>query len=68
MVRASVVSRAYSDRARTKSGQVGKSKGIRKLPTQVTPTRWNPATPLVASIEEDRGIESTRLWRVLRRF
>lgn len=38
----------------------------RSLP--VTPTRWNPATPLVASIEEDRGIESTRLWRVLRRF
>jgi site-specific recombinase XerD len=38
----------------------------RSLP--VTPARWNPATPLVASIEEDRGIESTRLWRVLRRF
>lgn len=35
----------------------------------VTPTRWNPATPLVASLEEDRAhIESTRLWRVLRRF
>jgi site-specific recombinase XerD len=38
----------------------------RSLP--VTPARWNPATPLVASLEEDRGIESTRLWRVLRRF
>ncbi|WP_396333936.1 phage integrase family protein [Burkholderia anthina] len=35
----------------------------------VTPVRWNPATPLVASLEEDgAGIESTRLWRVLRRF
>jgi site-specific recombinase XerD len=35
----------------------------------VTPARWNPATPLVASLEEDgAGIESTRLWRVLRRF
>ncbi|MCX5542089.1 site-specific integrase [Paraburkholderia sp. CNPSo 3076] len=39
----------------------------RRLP--VTPARWNPATPLVASLEEDgTGIESTRLWRVLRRF
>jgi site-specific recombinase XerD len=35
----------------------------------VTPARWNPATPLVASLEEEgAGIESTRLWRVLRRF
>ncbi|MGF6482897.1 phage integrase family protein [Paraburkholderia sp. JPY419] len=35
----------------------------------VTPARWNPATPLVSSLEEDgAGIESTRLWRVLRRF
>ncbi|WP_421380921.1 phage integrase family protein (plasmid) [Paraburkholderia sp. DD10] len=35
----------------------------------VTPARWNPATPLVASLEEDgAGIESARLWRVLRRF
>ncbi len=39
----------------------------RSLP--VTPARWNPAMPLVASLEEDgAGIESTRLWRVLRRF
>ncbi|WP_233838740.1 phage integrase family protein [Paraburkholderia sp. ZP32-5] len=39
----------------------------RRLP--VTPARWNPATPLVGSIEGDgRGIESTRLGRVLRRF
>lgn len=35
----------------------------------VTPTRWTPDTPLVANLEEDgAGIESTRLWRVLRRF
>ncbi|HDR9278225.1 TPA: site-specific integrase [Burkholderia vietnamiensis] len=35
----------------------------------VTPSRWNPAMPLVASLDEGgAGIESTRLWRVLRRF
>ncbi|AOI86292.1 integrase [Burkholderia pseudomultivorans] len=35
----------------------------------VTPSRWNPGTPLVGSLDEDgAGIESTRLWRVLRRF
>ncbi|WP_257251503.1 site-specific integrase [Burkholderia cepacia] len=35
----------------------------------VTPSRWNPITPLVANLEEDgAGIESARLWRVLRRF
>ena len=35
----------------------------------VTPARWNPVTPLVASLEEDgSGIEPRRLWRVLRRF
>ncbi|MGS1076293.1 phage integrase family protein [Burkholderia glumae] len=35
----------------------------------VTPTLWNPVTPLVASLEEDgAGIEPRRLWRVLRRF
>lgn len=39
----------------------------RRLP--VTPERWNPATPIVASLEEDRAsIETTRLGRVLRRF
>ncbi|MGU4701460.1 site-specific integrase [Burkholderia cepacia] len=39
----------------------------RDLP--VTPARWNPATPLVASLEEDgASIEPGRLWRVLRRF
>jgi site-specific recombinase XerD len=35
----------------------------------VTPARWNPATRVVASLEEDgAGIETTRLGRVLRRF
>ncbi|MGU7782684.1 phage integrase family protein [Burkholderia sp. PU8-34] len=35
----------------------------------VTPVRWDPATPLVASLDEDgAGIEPRRLWRVLRRF
>ncbi|WP_018421954.1 phage integrase family protein [Paraburkholderia tuberum] len=35
----------------------------------VTPERWSPATPLVVSLEEDDAhIESTRLWRVMRRF
>lgn len=35
----------------------------------VTPSRWDPTTPLVANLEDDAaGIESTRLWRVLRRF
>ncbi|WP_232427480.1 phage integrase family protein [Burkholderia ubonensis] len=35
----------------------------------VTPARWNPATPIVASLEEDgASIETTRLGRVLRRF
>ncbi|HEM7808133.1 site-specific integrase [Burkholderia multivorans] len=39
----------------------------RDLP--VTPARWNPSTPLVASLEEDgASIEPGRLWRVLRRF
>ncbi|CAM2198507.1 Tyrosine-type recombinase/integrase (plasmid) [Paraburkholderia kururiensis] len=39
----------------------------RRLP--VTPERWRPATPLVASIAEDgAGIVSTRLWFVLKRF
>ncbi|KVD83325.1 integrase [Burkholderia stagnalis] len=35
----------------------------------ITPARWNPATPLVASLDEDgAGIEPRRLWRVLRQF
>ncbi|RZF23463.1 integrase [Paraburkholderia sp. UYCP14C] len=40
----------------------------RQLP--VTPARWNPKTPLVASLGEDRaaGIVGSRLGRVMRRF
>jgi len=39
----------------------------RRLP--ITPARWDPATPIVASLEEDgTRIETTRLGRVLRRF
>lgn len=35
----------------------------------VTPARWNPTAPIVASLEEDgESIETTRLGRVLRRF
>ncbi len=40
----------------------------RRLP--VTPERWEPRTPLIASLDEDRvtGITGTRLWHVMRRF
>jgi site-specific recombinase XerD len=36
----------------------------------VTPTLWNPRTPLVGSLGEDghAGIAGARLWRVMRRF
>jgi site-specific recombinase XerD len=40
----------------------------RRLPT--TPARWDPATPLLASLEQDHagGVTSARLWAVLKRF
>jgi site-specific recombinase XerD len=40
----------------------------RRLP--VTPARWEPRTPLVASLDKDlvKGITGTRLWHVMRRF
>ncbi|KGW18144.1 site-specific integrase [Burkholderia pseudomallei] len=40
----------------------------RRLP--VTPTRWEPKTPLLAPLEADRGtgITGARLWAVMRRF
>lgn len=40
----------------------------RRLPT--TPERWNPATPLLGSLEQDSaaGITAARLWNVVRRF
>jgi site-specific recombinase XerD len=40
----------------------------RRLPT--TPTRWDPATPLLGSLEQDsgEGITAARLWAVMKRF
>lgn len=40
----------------------------RRLPT--TPSRWDPATPLVGSLEQDSaaGITASRLWAVMKRF
>lgn len=40
----------------------------RRLP--VTRERWNPTTPILASLGEDEGagITGARLWRVMRRF
>lgn len=40
----------------------------RRLP--LTPERWKPATPILASLGEDEGVGITgaRLWRVMRRF
>ncbi|SOE47751.1 Site-specific recombinase XerD [Burkholderia sp. OK233] len=40
----------------------------RRLP--VTPARWDPRTPLLASLEQDSttSITGTRLWNVMRRF
>lgn len=42
--------------------------GQRRLP--VTWTRWDPTTPLLASLEQDSttSITGTRLWHVMRRF
>jgi site-specific recombinase XerD len=36
----------------------------------VTPARWNPKTPLIASLGDDctTGITGARLWHVMRRF
>lgn len=35
-----------------------------------TPSRWNPKTPLVGSLDpdSDAGITATRIWNVMRRF
>jgi site-specific recombinase XerD len=40
----------------------------RQLPT--APTRWDPSTPLLGSLEQDSdaGITATRLWSVMKRF
>ena len=34
----------------------------------VTPTKWNPATPLLDSLEGDAGITPKRLWAIVKRF
>jgi site-specific recombinase XerD len=34
----------------------------------VTPAKWNPATPLLGSLDGDAGITSKRLWAVVKRF
>jgi hypothetical protein len=40
----------------------------RRLPS--TPARWNPAMPLLGSLEKDNaaGITAARLWAMLKRF
>ena len=51
--------------ARTALDQYLLSRGL-----SVTPTRWNPKTPLIGSLEQDStdGITGARLWHVMRRF
>ena len=34
----------------------------------VTPAKWNPATPLLGSLDGEAGITSKRLWAVVKRF
>ena len=34
----------------------------------MTPARWNPATPLIGSLEGEAGIRTKRLWAVVTRF
>lgn len=38
----------------------------RKLPT--SPSRWDPATPLIGSLGTEPGITAGRLWAMLKRF
>jgi site-specific recombinase XerD len=38
----------------------------RRLP--VTPSRWSPATPLLAKLDGEAGISATRLWALMKRF
>jgi site-specific recombinase XerD len=39
---------------------------LRGLP--VTPAKWNPATPLLGSLDGEAGITSKRLWAIVKRF
>ena len=34
----------------------------------VTPSKWNPATPLLAKLDGEAGISATRLWALMKRF
>ena len=34
----------------------------------VTPGKWNPATPLLGSLDGEAGITSKRLWAIVKRF
>ena len=34
----------------------------------VTPSKWDPSTPLIGNLGDETGITATRLWSVLRRF
>jgi site-specific recombinase XerD len=34
----------------------------------VTPTKWNPATPLLGSLEGEAGITPKRLWAIVKRL
>jgi site-specific recombinase XerD len=34
----------------------------------VTPAKWNPATPLLCSLDGEVGITSKRLWAIVKRF
>ena len=34
----------------------------------VTPSRWRPGTPIIASLDDEAGITATRLWSIVKRF
>ena len=34
----------------------------------VTPAKWQPGTPVIGSMDDERGITATRLWSVVKRF
>ena len=51
----------------------GLARGVldRHLPRRglpVTPAKWNPATPLLGSLEGEAGITPKRLWAIVKRF
>lgn len=34
----------------------------------VTPSKWQPGTPIIGSMVDERGITATRLWNIVKRF